>query len=644
MGPRFNSILFAVSRRSHLRPRSAASVCLFCSLSGALRSQLKPRRILGQTRRAQSTEAAAQSASNLKRLDPRKRLEETLLDLKEYTETNDAVSLGPEGQFHLSRLELALRGLKQQPGHESIRIAVVAQTRHGRGASRTAKELIRLLLADPLNPKAEWERKLAAHDTARPLLVRVGGNAQPEIEPPQITFAREPVTPELVVPSAALGGNELELLLMEAGATEDNQQMSAAIEQSAEKPYKVPTAALDILSGITYPVHGAIVVSEGIMGATSAAMLSRITDRIEILPVVNFTQTLSDQDERLPFITLDVAAAAEGLRLVRQTSANAIQFERMWYKGNIPLVVDWLKECTATDLKGSTKGALRILIKSVLYEADAARAPETSPYMDLIDSHERDLMGESMAAWAEDAHTELQTQLDLAFAGRKWRELKWWKLFWRADDVSLLASELLAQRFLPEAGEMIIYHAGRMAKAGMTGPRLKETFASPLAATSLEEGPEPAKTLDVEARAWPTYISYTRRYLVEQTVPALQALAQKLVAQTVATSALATSLAALAYASSFGLYASSSIAALGLVWSLGRMQKKWDKARNYWEDEVREEGRKAIKATQASVDEVIDGSRGKTLGWYTEREARKEEREEVRDLVLEAESAVHEMR
>ncbi|RDJ93213.1 hypothetical protein B4Q13_23445, partial [Lacticaseibacillus rhamnosus] len=43
----------------------------------------------------------------------------------------------------------------------------------------------------------------------------------------------------------------------------------------------------------------------------------------------------------------------------------------------------------------------------------------------------------------------------------------WWKLFWRVDDVSMIASDILNQRFLPEAQSEIIFLAGRIAQSGV---------------------------------------------------------------------------------------------------------------------------------------------------------------------------------
>jgi hypothetical protein len=56
---------------------------------------------------------------------------------------------------------------------------------------------------------------------------------------------------------------------------------------------------------------------------------------------------------------------------------------------------------------------------------------------------------------------------------------------------------------------------------------------------------------------------------------------------------------------STGLYECGAVAALGVVWSLRRMQGKWETARKFWEGEVREEGRKAVRGVESVVGDVL---------------------------------------
>ncbi|KAG7102208.1 hypothetical protein HYQ44_018018 [Verticillium longisporum] len=259
-------------------------------------------------------------------------------------------------------------------------------------------------------------------------------------------------------------------------------------------------------------------------------------------------------------------------------------------------------------------------------------------------SPESAALNSGLAAWSQEAHEELQKQLDLAFAGRRWRKLGWWKLFWRVDDVGYLTSEILSQRFLPSAERELVYLAGRIEQAGAATTAGAPIYAQPLPASEqppVAAAPAPA----IAARPtpkWPTHIAFTRRYLHAETVPALQALAQKLVLQASSTSGLATSLAALLYMSSSvtTLYEAGAVAALGIVWSLRRLQTKWETAREFWEGDIREEGRKAVRGAEASIADVL---KGQTCGAAQAHEDGRE-RELARQLTEKAADALSKMK
>ncbi|ELR07536.1 hypothetical protein GMDG_08451 [Pseudogymnoascus destructans 20631-21] len=83
------------------------------------------------------------------------------------------------GYVNLPRLRLAQRGVAQRVGQEVIRVAVIALAGQGKSTAKS-RELIRLLLADPLKAEEEWERSLTA--TEDPVLLRIshrsGGNVE----------------------------------------------------------------------------------------------------------------------------------------------------------------------------------------------------------------------------------------------------------------------------------------------------------------------------------------------------------------------------------------------------------------------------------------------------------------------------------
>lgn len=487
----------------------------------------------------------------------------------------------------------------------------------------TAKQLLHLLLADPLQAEQKWEQQLASADATQPLILHVGSE-QEEQEHPHLSFAkrRDELLPEVNVSSPALDGNKLELLLMETNPFDAGT--GTGIE-ALEETVLVPTIDIPSNTGrytpISTPVHRALVVGDGILGAASLISLPLIQEDGMISTAVNFPNHNSSGDPTVyPFTAVSLPTAEKALSLFRASVSNAGAYENLWYESNLPSLTHWLKTGVLSTSPGTTKPPVRAFIASILRNTSAAVQAEEARLLSAALSTRLSptaisSLDRALSDWSESAHSELQSQLDLAFTGRRWRKLGWWKLFWRVDDVGMLSSDMLSQRFLPEAERRIIYLAGRIGEAGLVEEHDADpTYPGPLvvsaAAGNVDENLD-RPTPELEGK-WPTHIPYTRAYLLERTIPALQALAQKLVVQSLGTSAAMSSLAALTYVSGIwgaGAYEAGAVAALGIVWSMRRLQKKWEAARSYWEGEVREEGRKAVKATEASVEEVFERAR-----------------------------------
>ncbi|KAK2056446.1 hypothetical protein LY76DRAFT_153251 [Colletotrichum caudatum] len=628
-------------------PPSRAAVCLFCSLSTpqahsrttAGRAHTANRKAWRQ-RRFQSTDAAPPAAAPP--ANPRAELIDTLLELQKHAVNH----------VNLSRLQLALQNLRQDPGQEAVRVAVLALA-NAAEPGRAAKDLLRLILADPLGDEAEWEGELARHDAAHPLVVRIGhehgGQSREEPAAPTVTISKTNLLHELDVSSPALNGHGIELLLMEVNpfvAAPGETARAGDIEESV----LVPTVDIPSNTGrytpITTPVHKALVVSQGVMGAASVASLPLADYRDAVLAAVDLPGYPLEKDAHVTFQPIDVSLATQGLDLIRQNIGNAMEYERSWYKSNVPAVVQWLKSGVQSGDGQVTKPAVRLLIASLLRNTLAEiEAEETRLLSGRLSTEAAPsglaVMNERLAQWSQFAHEELQQQLDLAFAGMRWRKLGWWKLFWRVDDVGALTNDMLSQRFLPGAERELIYLAGRIAESRAAAAAAAATeppaYTQPTSELqrSLPESSTAAKAVTQRPK-WPTHISFTRRYLHEETVPALQALAQKLVLQASSTSALTGALAGLLYVSQYAssVYEAGAVAALGVMWSLRRLQTKWETARAYWEGEVREEGRKAVRGVEQSVADALDRSR---KGAPVEGA---EELRKARELVEKAEDAL----
>ncbi|KAE9579290.1 hypothetical protein CGCF415_v004064 [Colletotrichum fructicola] len=624
---------------------SAPAVCLFCSLSTA--PPTPSRRTTSSTRRGPSKQRryfqssthaihSSASSSSAAAQNARSELIDILLELQKHAVNH----------VNLSRLQLALQGLRQEPGHENVRVAILALADGAGEPGKTARELLRVLLADPLGDEAEWERAVKGHDTTQPLVVRVGEAKGDEGKGTTLTISKTNLLHELDVSSPALNGCGVELLLMEvnplsAGAAAAGQ---AAAVMDVEQAVLVPTVDIQSSSGrytpVTTPVHKAIVVSEGIMGAATVAALPLAAYRDSVLAAVNLPKYPVEEGEQLAFQPIDVSVGSKGLDRIRENIGNAMEYERAWYKSNVPAIVEWLKAGVENNPAGATKPVVKTHIASLLRNAlagiEAEQGRLTSGRLSAeVASPKLAVMNDRLAEWSQFAHEELQQQLDLAFAGTRWRKLGWWKLFWRVDDVGVLTSDMLNQRFLPGAERELVFLAGRIAESGVVPALEAPTYTQPT--SELQPQPETKTITKITSRTpkWPTHISFTRRYLHEETVPALQALAQKLVLQASSTSALTGALAGLLYVSQYAgsIYEAGAVAALGIMWSLRNLQKKWETARTYWEGEVREEGRKAVRAVEQSVVESLDTPRDTPI--EGEEELRK-----AKELVEKAEDAL----
>lgn len=611
-----------------------SSICPFCSVSPFNRDRSRTRRNV-VSRPFQSTSAAT---------NPRVELEQALLELSKHA----------PAFINLSRLQLALQGLRQTPGQEAVRVAILGLA-NGSDAGRTAKNVLRVLLADPLEDEQEWERQLKDHDPSKPLIVRVGPISQAK---GSLNISRTSLVHEVHVSSAEWNGLNLELLFMQV-----NIPVAATGEvslQTVEDAILIPTvdipSAENRVTPLTTPVHKALIVADGMMGAVNLTAVPVLENKDSILTAVDLKGVDKDQLEA-SFEVFDLTRASKGIELFRSGPGNGIAYERQWFASNLPALVTWIK----SGLKASdetTKPAVRKLIASLLQTTLAeVQAEESRKLSKLVRASTyspiaSQSLNEGLASWAQKAHSELQNELDLAFTGRRWRKLGWWQLFWRVDDVAMLTNEMLSQRFLPTAEQELVYLTGRIAEVAQNPPQYPQPVSVRGELDSVPEvrrlgSGELAPMVPVHPPSalpkWPGHIAFTRRYLQNETIPALQALAQKLILQSLGTSGITTSLAALLYISSFSstIYEAGAVAALGIMWSLGRLQKKWEAARSFWEGEVREEGRKAVRGAEESVAEVMEG------GKAAEEDVALEGTEELtkaRELVAKAEDALARMK
>lgn len=283
-----------------------------------------------------------------------------------------------------------------------------------------------------------------------------------------------------------------------------------------------------------------------------------------------------------------------------------------------------------------------------------------------IPDQKRQEISQAISAWAQHAHTDLQVSLANALDSRSWRRTTWSRLLWRVDDVGVAAEEVLRSHWLLDAESTLAFLAGKIEQAGFfrskgnkanfnpeyamhasdrsldpkTGEVISKERAflasSPVSAAAFTKPgffgnffsdkvrePTPADLLNTHAlnakvvetgginifhtRPWPLAIHFTRQKLLHTLVPALQSRAQSLLAQSLTTISATSALGVWVYIASSGsmLAESGAIAALGLVWTLRRLQKKWESERQNWEAEVREHGRVVLSEVEDVLRTVV---------------------------------------
>ncbi|TLS26337.1 hypothetical protein PpBr36_04561 [Pyricularia pennisetigena] len=609
--------------------------CFFCSYSlptGAGRSstftQSKPR---FDSRRAESTIANAPEPN------PRIELQTALTALQRHA----------PNYINISRVELALQGLRQDAGREAVRLAILGLGDNG-SAGRAAKGLLRSMLADPLSSEQEWERQLDQRDETRPLIIRIRPEeSQSDSGTARLGFvrpanARDSAVLEIPVSSPTLNNHGLEILLATVGSVAppgQNSNSAVSLEEAALAPaIDIPTSSTGRFTQIATPVHKALFVADGVAGALKIGSLSGSGPTDDIAGAVNLKSCADEDLAGCPFTRIDVESARQAVALFREDVGNAMEFEALWFKSNVPAAKDWLLKGALSNEDGTTKAVVKQLVVSILRNAIARIEEDEGRNLSVALQRSTTVteLNAALSEWSEAAHSELREQLDEAFAGRRWRKLGWWKLFWRVDDVGMLSSEMISQRFLPRAEQGAVYLAGGIDGSGLFGkmgqvPSYQVPARTAHAAEAAVASPATTK--------WPAHIAETRNYLLTKSVPALQALAQQLLIQTLSTTTLTTSLGVLAYLSSFGAYEAGAIAALGTVFSLRRMQTKWETAREYWHGEVREEGRKAVRAVEASIEGFLEQGRAGGNDAISAEELRR-----ARDLVNTVEDALEKLR
>jgi hypothetical protein len=398
--------------------------------------------------------------------------------------------------------------------------------------------------------------------------------------------------------------------------------LTTASTETSEESVLVPKLQATSARGtpVPYPVHKTLVLGEGLdsalaFGRFSSDSAEDMRNMVKVAVDLPAPQTEAHTDAQAESAVINVDVGTQALASFRESVANSQIFERGWFRSGLPALSQWL----TADLQTAEpiKPAMRTLVTSIADDVEAKLLKEDTARLALLASipTDREATAAIISAldlWAERSHTELRDELDEAFSARNWHKLSWWKLFWRVDDVTMLSQEIIERRWLISAEKSSIFLAGRMAQAGFPEDLQRVSIQKEIPVTTTETAPtldNQPTNLSTEVRkpqTWSENIATARQEVIDANVPPLQALAQRLILQTMSTTSISSALSALLYvSSSCSVFEASAVAALGLTFSLRRMQKLWEGARESWQGTVREEGRRTLKATEDLVRLII---------------------------------------
>lgn len=464
----------------------------------------------------------------------------------------------------------------------------------------------------------------------------------------------------LSIPSATLQTHNLEILV-QAGSATDRSYGEAGAANLLVPGLETQSSASGRLSTVTFPVHKTVIYQEGLQDLDGIPKINVHEGRIFKVIIDWSWSNLQQQSQNTQSVSpINLALGEAAIDIFRQSLKRSVEYEHLWFDAGMPGITSWISDGTASE-NSSIKPALRGLLQTVCNNTNKAIAQEDESSTQrqkssTISVATKNIIEQGISIWAENAHTELRDRLSSAFHSKSWRRIKWWKLFWRVDDVGYIASDILQKAWLVEAEKEMIWISGRIHQSGLLGPpKLRPTAAlDPDDEQTLGGHPPPPSVSDLIEKVpnheviedqvfqhpWLQNIYRARSALSELTVPPLQSLSQSLLLQTISTNALTSSLSALLYVSisTTSPYEAGAIAAVGLVWSLRRLQTRWENARSTWEAQVREEGRRVLRSVEEVARETVrEGGMGEV------DELGREERKVASQAVARVERALKEI-
>lgn len=553
----------------------------------------------------------------------------------------------------LSRLQLALRSLES--AEPVIRVAFLGL---GGNGVRAARKLARVLLADELGEEADWEKTLLDERDGRSVLIRYGEDSEGNGVQPSTT----PLVQEMRIPSPRLRRWNVEILVTGLNASGYTPSSTTESAKELEESILVPPLTMPNSTGgrvgfVRYPVHRALIIADGVTGALEYGRLpASLADGRLISAALNLPLQVAKShaySESVYGSAVNAERADEALALFRSSNANGALYSQRWQESRVSTVSNWLASATAaSDSHHGLTPAVRDILTSVLSRtrnsvSSAESAAEASSGSRTVAESKRTSLQSAVASWSEDAHRDLQVNLNAALISPTWRRTTWWRLFYRIDEVSISANDVLRRGWLVEAEQNLAFLSGRVLEAGVAS-------AEELKAEDASEGQAPKGLLNemlqreigdykatqkgdaersrygtvaelmqlppmlakVEEQSglnamfdppWPQTIHIARQQMLHQLVPSLHRKAQALLLASLSTIGGSSALAAWLFVASGGvaLYEGGAIAALGLVWALRRLQKKWSAERAAFVENTREDARRILIDVEKRLSKMV---------------------------------------
>jgi len=546
----------------------------------------------------------------------------------------------------------------------------------------TVTKLVHLLLADPLHPEpAKWEDELFALSSStpntKPVLIRY--KADEEYKGDQISYRNSGTSSLYTViysNSTILKEANVEILLTRS----DNLQSSqfTSVDESIED-ILVPVIQHSLAGSITtggfvrLPLHKAIIVGKGLDGAFALSTWNNIVQKedgkqehgqelVEVVLDSNIEQNSNNDIGDKEISMVDLEKAEKALERFRRDVKAGPEYADIWLSSGMNSLVKRILSPSRGHATSSLHPLVRRGISSILELTNAritsARSSSQSRIQhDSVPEHTRLELQAKITEWSEFAHSELGKGLDESFSSLAWRRTSFPRILWRTDDVSISTIDILRSYFLVESQAYLAYISGSIGQAGFdfkdilsikpdtTDQRVEEEQKVKSQDEENENVmPRPDKLLITEKfkldmmttagtnilleKPWPISIEIACNTIRTNIVPDLHVKAQKAVLQCYGGIGIFSALGGwyIAATAGTGIYEAGAVVALGIVLSLRRLQKYWNRQRDEFESEMRECGRLAITEAEGILRCTVRDARrsnmsSKEMTLYDEAEA-----------------------